>query len=590
MARLTSARLTRSALAAVAATGLTAAALTGSAAATASRSVAPVPGRVAPHGTPGPARHVLLLSVDGMHASDLSWYTAAHPRSALARLVAYGVEYTNARTTFPSDSFPGMVAQVTGATPAASGILYDDTFDHARFPAGTTDCSGAVPGAEVADTEGADRSQSPITLDAGQGLGGSALTALPRNTLAQTLAAGPALTRSILTMTPDPQSLLDPAALPVDPATCLPVYPHSALKVNTVFEVARAHGLRTAWSDKHPAYEILGGPSGTGVQDLFTPEINSVADAAGDDWTKDNALTQEYDGFKVAAVLNEINGRDHSGARTVGTPAIFGMNFQSVSTAQKLPVSDGLAGGYRPDGTPGPLLARALGRVNDQIASMLGAIRHDGLAGTTTVILSAKHGQSPKDPTTLRRVNDGAIIAGIDRAWAATHPGAAPLVAFSTDDDGMLLWLSDRSPAAASFVRTYLLTHTAPANRSTDPKGTASTTVTSSGLRTVAVGAAADRLLGATPGDPRVPDVIGIAQHGVVYTGGVAKIAEHGGNDPEDRNVPLVVAGAGTPHHVVDRSAVMTTQIAPTILRLLGLDPNALAAVRSQHTAALPLR
>ncbi len=62
-----------------------------------------------------------------------------------------------------------------------------------------------------------------------------------------------------------------------------------------MFEVARQAGLRTAWSDKHPAYEILNGPSGTGIEDLFTPEINSVADAAGDDWTTDNALTAEYD-------------------------------------------------------------------------------------------------------------------------------------------------------------------------------------------------------------------------------------------------------------------------------------------------------
>lgn len=53
----------------------------------------------------------------------------------------------------------------------------------------------------------------------------------------------------------------------------------------------------------------------------------------------------QYDSYKVQAVLNEISGRDHSGADHVGTPAIFGMNFQTVSTAQKLPASDGLAGG-----------------------------------------------------------------------------------------------------------------------------------------------------------------------------------------------------------------------------------------------------
>ena len=38
-------------------------------------------------------------------------------------------------------------------------------------------------------------------------------------------------------------------------------------------------------------------------------------------------------------MLNEIDGFDHSGTRQVGTPAIFGMNFQTVSTAEKLPTS-----------------------------------------------------------------------------------------------------------------------------------------------------------------------------------------------------------------------------------------------------------
>ena len=38
-----------------------------------------------------------------------------------------------------------------------------------------------------------------------------------------------------------------------------------------------------------------------------------MADSAGDDWTTDNALTQQYDAYKVKAVLNEIKGYDHSG-------------------------------------------------------------------------------------------------------------------------------------------------------------------------------------------------------------------------------------------------------------------------------------
>ena len=84
-------------------------------------------------------------------------------------------------------------------------------------------------------------------------------------------------------MTGQPQTLISKTALPIDPVSCTRVYPHQYLKVNTVFEVARAHDLRTAWSDKHPAYEILSGPSGTGVQapnaDTVEPSRATAIDA-----------------------------------------------------------------------------------------------------------------------------------------------------------------------------------------------------------------------------------------------------------------------------------------------------------------------
>ena len=87
--------------------------------------------------------------------------------------------------------------------------------------------------------------------------------------------------------------------------------------------MARQHNLRTAWSDKHPAYLALSGPSGTGVQDYFTPEINSQAIGfpAGEDWASDNAATMRYDSYKVQAVLNEIDGFDHGRTQHVGVPA-----------------------------------------------------------------------------------------------------------------------------------------------------------------------------------------------------------------------------------------------------------------------------
>jgi arylsulfatase A-like enzyme len=284
-------------------------------------------------------------------------------------------------------------------------------------------------------------------------------------------------------------------------------------------------------------------------------------------------------------VINEIDGFDHSRSHHVGVPAIFGMNFQTVSTAEKLPTSNGLTGGYRPGGmVPGPLLARALDYVNAKIGRMAAELRARGLAGSTAIIISAKHGQSPTNPDALARVDDGPIIDAVNKAWTTAHPHAGDLVVSSSDDDGMLLWLSDRSPAATAFVKHFLLSHTAAANNI----GGKAITVQASGLKRVLAGAQAARMFGVPAREPRHPDVVGIAQHGVVYTGGTSKIAEHGGDDQQDRHVPILVVVPGLAHGHTVSTPVETIQIAPTILRLLGLNPRALQAVRIEHTQVLP--
>jgi hypothetical protein len=512
--------------------------------------------------------------VDGLHQSDLAWYVRTHPNSVLASLVATGTSFSSAMTPFPSDSFPGMVGQLTGGNPKTTGIYYDVSYNHALLPPGTTNCKTATPGTTVAFDESIDKNKDSI--DAGQGLAG--------------------LPGSILKMTAHPGSLINQAALPVDPKTCKPVMPNQYLKVNTVFDVIHAKGMRTAWSDKHPAYQILNGPSGNAIDDLFTPEINSIADAAGNDWTTVNSYTQQYDQFKVQAVLNEIDGLDHSGRVKVGVPALLGMNFQSVSTAEKLPISGGQAGGYLADGkTPGPVLRNSLDYVNTALDQMEHHLAADGLTSSTTVILSAKHGQSPMNGAALTRIDDGAIIDGLNAAWAKNHPKAPALVAGSLNDDGMLLWLSDRSAAATTFAHNYLVhyngtgTGTDGQAKATGISGAAKA-YTSAGLdpKRIYAGVAAAKFMGTPHSDPRVPDVIGIAQYGTVFTGGTAKIAEHGGDAMQDRNVALVVSGAGVGHST-SAKPVETTQIAPTILALLGLSPNALQAVQIEHTAELPL-
>jgi hypothetical protein len=545
----------------------------------------------------GRIKHVLLISVDGLHQSDLDWFVSANPSSTLARLVNGGIAYTNARTPFPSDSFPGMVGQVTGGNPKTTGIYYDDAYSRDLLPVGTprAHCASASKGAEVFYAEVIARDLNRI--DSGQGIPG-----LYKN--------GTTDLSRIFDLTGHAIDLIDPALLPLDPRTCAPVYPHQYLRVNTVFEIAHARGMHTAWSDKHVAYEILSGPSGAGIDDLFAPEINSnVADpssfgppgspdyGSGPDWTKSNTDTQRYDAVKAHAVVNWIHGLDHAGNRGSGTPAIFGMNFQSVSTAQKLnksmyfvdpsnpgAVAAGL-GGYVNATTPGPVLQSALHFVDAKLADMMAAIDH-----STAIILSAKHGQSPIERADLTIINDGNMIDALNLAWDPGFPadGKPPLVAHAMDDDGILMWLNDRSSKGTEFARNFLWNYSGTGIGSDSAGNAIPKPFNHAGTSAIFAGDDATNLFDARPNDGRVPDLAGIAQHGVVYAGGkLSKIAEHGGAAQQDRHVPIVVWGAGIGRRSVTE-AVETTQIAPTILQLLGLDPEELQAVRQEGTEVLP--
>jgi hypothetical protein len=73
----------------------------------------------------------------------------------------------------------------------------------------------------------------------------------------------------------------------------------------------------------------------------------------------------------------------------------------------------------------------------------------------------------------------------------------------------------------------------------------------------------------------------------VTYTGGKAKISEHGGSSNDDRNVILLVSNSRI-SATTFTGMVETRQIAPTILQALGINPNLLQAVLQEKTQALP--
>ena len=267
-----------------------------------------------------PVRHVLLISVDGLHALDLTTYVAAHPNSTLAQLSQHGITYTNNSTSQPSDSFPGLASLVTGGSPVTVGLWYDDTYNRKLSPPRQTDglgdpggnCPGQV-GTIVAWDESIDINLED--LDGGGGINPNFLVRDPNN-------------------------------------NCATIMPHQYLRVNTIFEVVKANGGYTAWTDKHPSYEWANGPSGQGVDDFYGPEINSIPVALpqfpgcspvpfkdngkDDGWTTDLRNIQCYDSLHVKAVLNQIDGYTHDRSRKAPVPAIFGTNFQAVSVGEKL--------------------------------------------------------------------------------------------------------------------------------------------------------------------------------------------------------------------------------------------------------------
>ena len=502
-------------------------------------------------------QHVLLISVDGMHAIDLTNWIEAHPSSNFAKLAHNGIIYPNALTTAPSDSFPGMLAQVTGATPKTAGLFYDDSYDRKEYPSvnyylsqGQSDpgCVGN-PGTEATNFEDLDKSYDYATgLVADYTAGGTlgkVLTQLDPNSMQRRLAGG----------------------------KCVPVYPHEYVRTNTIFEVMKAAGLYTAWSDKHPAYEDLSGPSGHGLDELFAPEINSQDTldknaAAGDDYTKSYTGVRTYDSIKVKAVLNWIDGYNSTGTtKLAGAPAIFGMNFQAVSVGQKLAKAGAadyrtpdLTGGYLDsNATPGTALTVQFQFVDDALGKFRKELVAQGLDSSTLIIVSAKHGQSPIDPKDRVAISDSPFqsVPGF-----GTH-------GFEICDDEGLIWLQpDLEKANYKAAKAYLNAHAAELH----------------------IAQLLDRT-SLTPlyGDPfkssRVPDFIAVTDHGVICTGG-SKLAEHGGFSNDDRNVALLLSAPGIKPEIVETQST-TAQIAPTILSALGLDPNALQGVQKEGTQVL---
>ena len=531
-------------------------------------------------------RHVLLISIDGMHAVDYANCVASNTCPHLAELGETGVTYTRTSTSRPSDSFPGLMALVTGGTPRTVGAFYDVAYDRVLAPPLTTTGNGLAGGSCIAGV-----------------INGTQTEYEEGDEIDQTKLNGGG-----------PYSLTDGGILSIDPNKlvrdpfngCNPVYPWNFVRTNTIYGVIHKAGGYTAWSDKHAVYAVVSGPTGTAnpsnVDDYYSPEVNSNQIplpgittagtkfdcsgivASGNDWTTDFQAIQCYDQLKVNAIVNEIDGKTHLGTGPAPVPAVFGMNFQAVSVGEKL-IESGTFGGYTDAaGTPTPSMASEFKFVDASIGQMVEALEDHHLLSSTVIIITAKHGQSPIDNSRFFPIPGHSGTNGMppSQILASLLPLAETTGLGPTEDDISQLWLTNSKDTltAVGMLETNAkaagigqILYSASLTTIFNPPGVPDNPGPCCRLR--------------EGGDPRTPDIIVLPNVGVVYTGSAKKQAEHGGFAWDDTNVMLLVSNPGIDGKTI-HSFVETTQVAPTILQFLGLDPDDLDAVRKEGTPVLP--
>jgi hypothetical protein len=528
----------------------------------------------------GKIKHVILLSIDGMHAVDL--YNCTHGIAGanggesycpnLALLTQTGINYVNASSSKPSDSFPGMAALASGGTPKSTGLYYDVAYDRTLDAPEKTTGTGLGPGPCVpygVSTGTTTDNDQGVDLDDTKLNGG---------------AAGAGLTEGGI-------ASLDPKKLSRDPAAgCAPVYPWNFIRINTAFGVIHAAGGYTAWIDKHPSYSFVGGPGGTGLDDYYSPEVSSAVvplpgvktleGAACDPirdpigaaaWNASFENIQCYDAIKVYGLLNQIAGKTHSGA-PAQVPAVFGMNFQSVYVGESVNEAGVGAGGYKNAAAlPSDRLLREIEYVDTAIGNIVSALKTAGIYESTLLIVTAKHGESPIDPTRyVADTNTPATLLGKAIPFSESPLNTTGIGA--TEDDVSVLWLKKgvNVQNAVDLLETD---------------------ATEIGLGEILYGAtlAPNYNVGGWEAgdDPRSPDIIVTPNIGVTYSGSTAMIGDHGGFAHDDTNVLLLVANPSFPAQTVSDSTA-TTQVAPTIVKALGLNPALLDAVKIEGTTVLP--
>ena len=393
----------------------------------------------------GTPKHAVLIFIDGFRADLLDPENAPH----IAALGRAGTRFANAEVGFPSDSMPGILGPLTGASPRGTGIPYDEYYDrHYKLAIEITETVTVPPGLK----------------------------------------------------------------------------PHDLLKVPTLFEAAKAKGLKTAFISKHIGYEILQGPSGQGIDHLELPESA--------DW---KGPFKDYDAKNFDTLASWL-GKD--GADIAGIYAIapnYAMKDHGVAAAET---------------------RAAVADIDAQVGRVVDAVTAAGRYDDTVFVVLGDHGDTDT-PNAVASKGDGSVVGFL----AEQGIKAAKITA----DDVMLAWLADSSQAekAVSLLDTPEARERFGVDRVLGP----------------------DELKKMQDfADDQRPDFVLLVKPGVVYTKLPSKKkAEHGGAFDSDRRVAFVIEGPGIKSGVVVESKVNIFSTAPTLAKLLNLSlPSATSPVLTE--------
>jgi arylsulfatase A-like enzyme len=248
------------------------------------------------------------------------------------------------------------------------------------------------------------------------------------------------------------------------------------------------------------------------------------------------------------------------------------MNFQSVYVGESVNEAGVAVGGYKnAAAVPGSELLGEIEYIDTAIGEIIGALKTASIYNNTLVIITAKHGESPIDPT--RYVADGtdtpATLLGDLIPYSESPLNTTGIGA--TEDDVSVLWL-----------KKGVNVETAVQMLETD--------AAEIGMGEILYGSTLApnyNVGGLEPGeDSRSPDIIVTPNIGVTYSNSTSMIGDHGGFAHDDTNVMLLVANPGFAAQTVSAETA-TIQVAPTILSALGLNPAALQAVQMEGTPVL---